>query len=146
MKKSISTIVASFLLTAVVLTSCNNSGEKLENAEENLKEANQELNEANEEYLLEIENYKRETAAKNEKNQQSIIEFEARIAGEKKEVREEYQKKIAELEQKNTDTKRRLDNYKAISKEEWEKFKAEFSHDMEEIGKAYNDLTTNNVK
>lgn len=146
MKKSILAIATAAFLTGTIFTSCNSSNEKVENAEENLKEANQELDEANEAYLLEIENYKKETAAKYEKNQQSIIEFEARIATEKKEVREDYQNKIAELEQKDTDTRKKLDNYKAISKEEWEKFKAEFSHDMEELGKAYSDLTTKNVK
>jgi chromosome segregation ATPase len=146
MKKSMLAILASAVLTGAIFTSCNSSTEKVENAEENLKEANQELNKANEAYLLEIENYRKETAAKYETNRQSIIEFEARIASEKKEVREEYQKKIAELEQKDTDTRKKLDNYKAISKEEWEKFKAEFSHDMEELGKAYSDLTKKNIK
>lgn len=146
MKKSILAIATCIALMGTVLTSCRSSNEKIENAEENLKEANQELNEANEEYLLEIENYRKETADKYATNQESIIAFEARIANEKKEVREDYQRKIAELEQKNSDTKRKLDNYKAISKEEWEKFKAEFNHDMEELGKAYNDLTTKNIK
>ena len=39
-----------------------------------------------------------------------------------------------------------MDDYKAISKEEWETFKAEFNHDMEELGKAFGDLGNNNVK
>ena len=56
------------------------------------------------------------------------------------------EKKIDELEQKNSELKKRLDDYKADGKEKWEKFKAEFSHDMDELGKAFKDLTVKNVK
>ena len=35
---------------------------------------------------------------------------------------------------------------KAESKEDWEKFKVEFNHDMEELGNAFKDLTVKNTK
>ena len=50
------------------------------------------------------------------------------------------------MEQKNTDLKRRLDDYKQDGKENWEKFKIEFNRDMDELGKAFKDLTVKNVK
>jgi hypothetical protein len=40
----------------------------------------------------------------------------------------------------------KMDNYKADSKENWEKFKVEFSRDMDELGAAFKDLTVKNVK
>ena len=39
-----------------------------------------------------------------------------------------------------------MDEYKAEGKEQWEEFKAEFSRDMDELGKAFKDLTVKNEK
>ncbi len=146
MKKSIVVIAASVFITGAILTSCKSSSEKVENAQENLKEANQDLAKANEEYLADIESYRKEASDKYDANEKSIAEFEARIANEKKEAKADYKKRIAGLEQKNSDIKKRMDDYKASGKEEWEKFKLEFNHDMEELGKAFTDFNVKNVK
>ena len=50
------------------------------------------------------------------------------------------------LEVKNSDMRMRMDNYKEDGKDNWETFKTEFSHDMDELGKAFKDLTVKNVK
>ena len=42
--------------------------------------------------------------------------------------------------------KKSMDDYKAGGKEQWEKFKAEFNHDMDELGKAFKDLSVDNKK
>jgi hypothetical protein len=146
MKKEILTLAIFASLTSGILTSCKSSAEKVEDAEKNVTEANNDLNQANEEYITDIENYRIETAGKISANNQSIADFNTRIANEKKEAKEDYKKRIAELEQKNTDMKKKMDDYKATGKENWENFKAEFSHDMEELGKGFSDLTKNNVK
>ncbi len=39
-----------------------------------------------------------------------------------------------------------MNDYKAEGKEKWEIFKAEFSHDMDGIGKTFKDVTVKNVK
>ena len=39
-----------------------------------------------------------------------------------------------------------MDEYNQEGKENWEKFKTEFSHDMDELGKAFKDLTVKNTK
>jgi hypothetical protein len=39
-----------------------------------------------------------------------------------------------------------MEDYKVDTKEQWESFKTEFSHDMDEMGKAFKDLTVKNVK
>lgn len=142
MKNTILAFAASLLITGAMITGCYSSGEKVENAENNVIEANKELDEANQEYLADVESYKNETAAKIAANNKSIAEFNQRIAKEKKEVKADYQKKIAELEQKNTDMQLRIDGYKAEGKDKWEIFKAEFSRDMDAIGQALNDLTS----
>jgi chromosome segregation ATPase len=146
MKKIILTLTAFTFITTAMLTSCNTPAEKVENAENNLKEANKDLNKANEEYLADVEKYKQETADKIAANERSIAEFNARIAKEKKDAKADYKKKIKMLEQRNSDMKKKMDDYKADGKEKWEKFKTEFSHDMDEVGKAFKDLTVKNVQ
>ena len=132
MKKSILVLAASALITGAVITSCNTPAKKVENAQNEVNEANEKLDQANEEYLADIESYRKETADKIAANDRSIAEFNARIRREKMDAKADYKKK--------------MDDYKAEGKENWEKFKAEFSHDMEEIGKAFKDLTVKNVK
>lgn len=143
MKNSILTIA---VITSTLLMSCGTKAEKVENAEVNVVEANQDLNKANEDYLIEVEEYKKETAAKIEANERSIADFKLRVEKEKKEAKADYKAKIAALEQKNSDMKKTMDDYKADGREKWESFKTEFNHDMEELGQAFSDLGKNNVK
>lgn len=146
MKKSIFAMATATLIMSVAFTSCNTSSQKVENAENNVIEANEDLDKANQEYLDEIESYRRETADKIAANNKSIEEFNARIENEKEQARAEYRKEIAALEQKNSDMKKKMDDYKAEGKDKWEKFKTEFSRDMDELGNAFRGLTVKNVK
>ncbi|MDP2089552.1 MAG: peptidase M23 [Flavobacteriaceae bacterium] len=137
MKKSILLMAAFTFITGAILTSCNTPAEKVDNAEKNVVKANKDLDKANQEYLADVEKYRKETADKIAANDKSIAEFKARIAHEKKDAQVAYQKKIAVLEQKNSDLKKKIDAYKAEGKEQWEKFKIEFSKDMDELGTAF---------
>jgi len=146
MKKSILLFSALALMAAATLTSCNTPAKKVEEAQKDVNEANQDLAKANEEYLADIESYRKETDEKIAANDRSIAEFNSRIKEQKREAAADYKLKIAKLEQKNSDMKKHMDEYKAEGKEKWTKFKTEFNHDMEELGKAFKDLTVKNVK
>jgi hypothetical protein len=146
MKKSILFLMVCGLISGVVITSCNTSAEKVENAEENVLVANRDLDQANQEYLADISNYRQETASRVAANELIIKDFNARIAHDKKAAKAEYKKKITALEQKNHEMKMKMDNYKEDGKDKWLAFKAEFSHDMDEMGKAFKDMTVKNVK
>ena len=54
--------------------------------------------------------------------------------------------KIAKLEMKNTDMKKRLADNNSENKENWENFKTEFNRDMDELGVAIKDFTIKNKK
>jgi hypothetical protein len=41
--------------------------------------------------------------------------------------------------------KKKLADYSEDGNEKWKTFKVEFNHDMSELGKAFSDLTVNNV-
>lgn len=142
------TIVPVLIIGTLVffMTACSTPSEKVTSAEANVEAAKKELNDANAAQLAEMEAYRREVAAKIAANNASIAAFNARVDSEKSEAKADYRKKITALEQKNTDMKKRLDDYKADGKDKWKLFKAEFGRDMDELGKAFKDLTVNNVK
>ena len=56
-----------------------------------------------------------------------------------------YEKKIEMLEQKNIDLKAKMEAYEK-NQSDWESFKREFNHDMDELGSALKDLTVDNKK
>lgn len=146
MKKPILKLTAIVVTASLLITSCNTPAEKVEHAQDNVSEANEDLNKANEAYLADVETYRTVTADKINANNQSIIDFNTRIENKKNEAKADYKKKVAELDAKNNDMKKRMEDYKADNKENWESFKTEFNHDMDELGKAFTDLTVNNKK
>lgn len=127
-------------------TSCNSSAKKVENAEENVTEAKADLKDAKAEYMQEVENYRIQSAEKYDANVKSIEEFNLKIAKEKSQVKKSYDKQIAELEQKNMEMKKRMDEYRGESKDQWEQFKSEFNRDMDQLGTALSNLTVKNNK
>lgn len=160
MKQIKKKLAYSMLLAGIFANGCTSKSEKVTDAKENVKQAEaeaikadaevdaakQQLVDANQDYIKEYEDYKIETNEKLLANQKSIKEFNARIEKDKTAAKAEYKAKIEALDRKNTDMKKKLDNFKANSKEDWQKFKDEFNHDMDELGNAFRDLTVNNKK
>lgn len=144
MKKSI--LVTTLFVYALIVGACSSPTKNVEDAKTDVVEANKELDDAQAEYMADMAKYKTETAEKIAANELIIKDFNARIASQKKDAQVEYKQKVASLEQKNTDMKKKMDDYKLDGKENWEKFKTEFNHDMDELGEAFKDFTVKNVK
>ena len=153
MKKSILTLALAFTFFGVMISSCQSSATKVENAEDKLQEANNDaaeaqinLNETRQDSITGYEKFKEEAEKKISANEKNIVEFKARIANGKNENKAKYEKALVKLEQKNKDLKKKLQDYKEEGQGKWISFKNEFNHDMDELGKAFNDLTVKNVK
>ena len=139
MKNLKKVITISFIVIGVMLIGCfENSEKSKQDIKENIKE--------NEAYKLEMDEYRFRIAEQITTNENSIIAFRSRIANQKKEARADYEKKINDLNNKNTDLKMRLDAFNADNKESWELFKVEFGRDMDELGNALHDFTINSQK
>ena len=139
MKNLKKVITISFMIIGVMLIGCfENSEKSKQDIKENIKE--------NEAYKLEMDEYRFRIAEQITTNENSIIAFRSRIASQKKEARADYEKKINDLNNKNTDLKMRLDAFNADNKESWELFKVEFGRDMDELGNALHDFTINSQK
>ncbi len=143
MKNTVTLLTLSALFSMAFLTACSSSSEKLDDAKKDVTEANEKLEEAEDAYLSDIEEYKKETAAKIAANEQMIAEFEVLSAKEKKTNSAVYNQKVAELKTDNEAMKIKMDNYTAQGNDQWKEFKQEFNDDMLELGRALNEFSIN---
>lgn len=133
-----------FLAGSSLLTACRTAAQRVEKAEDNVVEAKKDLEKVQEAYLADIENYRRETAVKIAANEERIAALNAKTESERKEARAEYKKKVTTLEQRNTNMKKKLDNYKAEGKDKWERFKTDFNREMDDLGNAFKNMIGTN--
>lgn len=150
MKKTILTLAIATLFVGGLITACQSSESKVENAEDNVMNAEEELDDANMELNQarrdSIQLWKEETVSKISANEQSIVELKSKIAIQKKENKAKYEERVAVLEQKNADLKRKLGEFTDDGKSDWQMFKDEFNRDLDELGRAFKDLTVKNNK
>ena len=96
---------------------------------------------ANSDYTSDIVNYKNEVSKIIDTNNQKLAEFNVRIKADNEDVKAVFYKtKLLNLEDRNSGLKKRIGAYKAKGKVQWVSFKKEFSHDIDKLGKALNDL------
>jgi len=138
-----------FILTAIVffagalLTSCNTNREKkVEDAEENVKKANQELIDAKAQYAKEWQQFKTDAELKISANEKKISDFKALIKTSSGKSKAKYEKEVKELEQKNVESRKKLNEYKYEGKDSWETFKKDFNDGLDYIGNTLNDIFT----
>lgn len=143
MKKSIFTLAAmSLLMTGAILTSCNSAAQKEENT------TTTEQQEAiNDEQVVataeEWQEFKTDAEAKIKRNELRIEELTVQMNKPGQVFDDLYKNRILELEQQNKKLQDRIDAYDK-SHTDWEKFKREFNHDMDELGDALKNITVNN--
>jgi chromosome segregation ATPase len=159
MKKSritlaLALVAATLLTSGTAITGCQTSSENVEKAQEKVKDAEQELKvvqkDANEEAMRvasaeEWQAFKDETELKIKGNEVRIAELKNKMKTSGKTLDSMYEQRITDLEQKNKDLRARMLGYDK-NQSNWETFKREFNHDMDELGKALKDLTIDNKK
>lgn len=142
MKKSIFTLAAmSLLMTGALFTSCNSAAQKEENTTTESQDAN-----AEEQVVATAEEwqaFKTDAEAKIKNNEIRIEELTVQMNKPGQVFDDLYKNRIEELEQQNRELQNRIDAYDK-SHTDWEKFKREFNHDMDELGEALKNITVNN--
>ncbi len=135
MNKGIVTLAAMGLIAGACLVGCEKSSkQKVENAKENLESAQQELTEARAGYLAEWEIFKTESAQKIVGNEKNIAVFKEKMEASGSTANRKFAKEVADLEQKNRDLKKKLEQYDG-GQSQWVKFKADFQGELDQIGK-----------
>jgi len=140
-----------FILSAIVLiggsllTGLTIAQEtKVDAAKEKVKQANQELNNAQAENDKEWRQFKNDADLKISANEKSIAEFKEKIKTADEKFRVKYNKKVATLEQRNIELKKKLSEFKYEGKDQWVIFKRGFNHDLSVVGKAIKNLFSSN--
>lgn len=148
MKRTIFTLaIAALLTTGTAITGCQPATPKEEAAQTRVQDAKDELNDAKRAATAEEwQAFKDETDLKINENETRIAELKNKIKKSGKSFDAIYERKIDALEQQNKDMKARVDAYEKTGKSEWESFKREFNHDMDELGNALRDLTVDNKR
>lgn len=146
MKESIITLAVCTFMAFSMLVNCNSRAEKVKHEQREEAEEKSDLANANQEYLANIENHRKQTSERIATNNQIIADFKVRVNNEKKDAKTDYLKKIAKIEGKNSDMKKRMNGYKANSKDNWETFKSDFDRDMDDLGWDFKGLPVRKLK
>ena len=141
MKKSIFMLAVTMFIAGAMLTGCQSSADKVQDAKDNVVTANQALDKAVKDS---IQQFKKESQEKINDYDKSIADFKAGLANTKKVDKAKYEKALADLEQKKSDLKKKLEEFKEDQVANWKSFKIEFNHDMDDLGKSLKDYTVKN--
>lgn len=135
------------MIVGSILSSCQSSHNKVESKEdkllkekEDVVEAKQDLNQA---VRDSIRQFKLDAITKINENNRKIADYKQKVANGKQS--DKNSRKIADLEQRNKELQKRLDEFNDESSEKWSAFRREFSHDMDEMDNSVKDLTKDNV-
>ncbi|TDD98433.1 sll1863 family stress response protein [Flavobacterium cellulosilyticum] len=134
-------------MVGLLLVGCKPETKEEKEANENVLEANDTLTLAKKnDNTKEWQAFKISTDSIINENEIRITELKTKMKNTGKSIDAKYEKNIDLLEQKNSDLKVKIEKYKKQTNSDWQSFKREFNHDINEIGKALKDLTIDNKK
>lgn len=154
MKKSILIFAVAIFSAATLFVSCKPSTKEEIEAKENVQEAEADVQEAKEDLSEarrqanadEWQSFKDDMNVVIDKNDARIAELKLEMKKTGKEADADYKRKVEALNEKNAELKEKMKTYKNDANSDWQSFKREFNHDMDELGNAFKDLTVNNKK
>ncbi len=148
MKKTIFTLAVAGFMLVMIMSGCQSSEKKVENAQDKVQDAQNNLTKANQELNMAIRDsirqFKKESETTISTYEKNIADIKIKIAKTNKENRATYEKNLADLEQKNIEMKRKIEAFREDENAKWAAFRREFNHDMGELGKALKDFTIKN--
>ena len=117
-----------------------------ETSNQKIEAATQDFKDARADYVAEWQKFKTASEEQIKSNEERIEAFKAKIqeAGSNADTNATYNKAVEDLEQKNRDLKRALNEYKDEGESRWQEFKTNFTHDMDAVGKTMKDLFKDN--
>jgi hypothetical protein len=134
MKSKIFTFAVIGCMAGIFLAGCGKT------SEQKVEGAKQELKDAKADYLAEWQKFKTESEEQIKANENRIDAFKAKMEKAGTKAKAKYNKAVAELEGKNRDLKKKLEEYKDEGESKWQEFKTNFKHDMDAVGQTMKDL------
>ncbi len=145
MKNKILTAALTIVLAVAGSATFAQTNKKAEEARKDVAESQKDLREAKIDSAADFQKFKNEAELKISDNQVKIKELKAKKLTGTKEKNEKYDRKVAALEKKNNDLKRKIEKCDGTKTAMWPSFKREFTHDIDELGNAIRDIGVNNM-
>ena len=150
MKQTFIKIAFVTFIAGLMITSCQPSTQKVENAKEDLNAAKEQVVEARQDYNQAVKDsviqFRKDSEVRISENERLIAAFKANLSKMEKATQVKYEKTIADLELLNIHMKQKLADYKDEEESKWQSFKREFNHDMDELGKSLKGLVVDDKK
>lgn len=146
MKKKIFKLSLAGVIVFASLTSYGQQNKSAEKARKDVVEAQNDLRKAKNDSIEDYKKFRADADKDINENQRKIDELRAKKSSDSKEMNEKYQQKVSDLEKKNDELRKKVSTSENTTTGNWSSFKREFSHDMEEFGRAFKDLGVNNEK
>ncbi|MHB8337872.1 MAG: sll1863 family stress response protein [Ignavibacteriaceae bacterium] len=145
MKNKILTLAVIGFMAGIVFMGCQNTEEKnSQQPNESMVETKPDSQAVQTSYSDEWQSFKSTSEQKIQDNENSIAAFKVKMKKSGIKVKAKYNIEIAKLEATNRAMKKKLEEYKNDGKSAWEDFKTGFNKDMDKLGKAVKDLTSDN--
>jgi len=138
MKSKIFTFAVIGCMAGIFFTGCGKT------PEQKVEGANQELKDAIADYRAEWQKFKTDSEQQITANENRIDAFKEKMEKAGTKTKAKYNHEVAELEQKNRDLKKKLEEYKDEGESKWQEFKTNFGQDMDGVGKTMKDLFKDN--
>lgn len=145
MKRSIYTLTFALLITGSTFVSCKQATNEDEVVVSTPDESNSVMIKSTTQNK-DWEAFKIKTDSAINNNDVRIAALKSKMNKTGKAIDSSYQLKIDQLEVKNQQMKIKMDNYKNDANQNWDSFKAEFNHDLNELGDALKNITVDNKK
>jgi len=145
MKNKVLTLAVIGFMAGIVFMGCQNTEEKnSQQPNESMVETKPDSQAVQTSYSDEWQSFKSTSEQKIQDNENSITAFKEKMKKSGTKVKAKYNIEIAKLEATNRAMKKKLEEYKNDGKSAWEDFKTGFNKDMDKLGKAVKDLTSDN--
>jgi hypothetical protein len=147
MKISSILFLISITLLSLITTRCASPAAKVDDAKENLLDAEKNLAESLKDSTeaAEWKEMKAASQIKMDAYRTDIAALRVKKSNGSKLMDPIYAEQILSLEQKALTLQIRMDDYEKYHSN-WQTFKREFDHDLEELGKTLKDISTDNTK
>ncbi|MHB8580701.1 MAG: sll1863 family stress response protein [Ignavibacteriaceae bacterium] len=143
MKNKIVTLGVIGFLAGVVFMGCQKAGENnSQQPNESMVETKPDSQAVKTSYSDDWKSFKSTSEQKIQDNENSITAFKEKMKKTGTKMKAKYNKEIASLEKSNRAMKKKLEEFKNDGKSAWEDFKTGFNNDMDKLGKAIKDLTS----
>jgi len=133
-------------MAGTMITGCQSSASKVEEAQAKVNEAQGKADEAKQAFNQAIKDsviqFKKEAEARIDVQEKDMVDLRAKIARQNNDDKVIYEQRLAVMEQQNRDMRRHLAEFNDTRRDNWNKFRNKFNHDMEAHGKAFRDFWT----